>query len=101
METLKIIKMRSFEEYKGKIETRIWVRDRYRNVNPDNPPKETRELDSFLYANCGAKCFMKGQGGWYKITKEGGLSYVTRALYLLPLKDWLNIAKDDYFIPNI
>lgn len=85
----------------SKITTKIWVRNRYRNVNPEKAPKETRELDSFLYYNDAAKCFMKGQGGWYKFTREGSLLFVARALYLLSLKEWLRIAKDDSFIANM
>lgn len=84
-----------------KITTKIWWRDKYRNVNPEKPPVETRQLDSFLTYNKAAKCFLKGQGGWYKLTKEGELLFVTRALYLLSLKEWLRIAKDDYFIENL
>jgi len=82
------------------IRNKIWVRDRWRNVKPDNPPKETRELDSFLYFNDAAKCFLKTQGGWYKLTREGSLLFVSRALYLLSLKEWLKIAKNDSFIAN-
>lgn len=81
--------------------TRIWVRDKYRKVDPDKPPKESRELDSFLFYNDAAKCFMKGQGGWYKISREGSILFVVRALYLLPLKEWCEIAKNDNFIANI
>lgn len=82
------------------IETRIWVRDNYRNVNPDKPPRESRELDSFLWYNDAAKCFLKGQGGWYKITRQGSILFVARALYLLTLKEWLEVALNDNFIAN-
>jgi hypothetical protein len=83
-----------------KVRTKIWVRDKWRNVNADNPPKETRELDSFLYFNDSPKCFLKTQGGWYKLTREGSLLFVARALYLLSFKEWLAIAQNDYFIAN-
>lgn len=82
--------------------TRIMYRDNFRHkVNPKKPPKETRELDSFLFFNDAAKCFMKGQGGWYKFTREGSLLFVVRALYLLSLEEWLKIALDDNFTANI
>lgn len=81
--------------------TKIIWRDNFRhNVNPNKPPKDTRELDSFLFFNKAAKCFMKGQGGWYKITKQGTLLFVTRTLYLLTLKEWYDIAVNDSFIAN-
>lgn len=83
------------------METKIWVRDNYRNVNPDYPPKETRELDSFLVKNNASKCFFKGQGGWYKQTKKGEFLFVAKALYLLSLKEWLDIALDDNFTHSI
>jgi hemin uptake protein HemP len=82
------------------ITTKIWIRDKYRNINPENPPKETRELDSFLFYNGAAKCFIKAQGGWYKLTREGKLLFVTRALYLMSLNQFLEIAKNDNFIAN-
>ena len=84
-----------------KLVTKIWWRDKYRKVDPEKAPVETRQLDSFLVYNGACKCFFKGQGGWYKINKEGQFQYVTRTLYLLSLKDWLKIAKDDYYIPNL
>lgn len=86
---------------KNRLVTKIWWRDGWCNVKPDKSPIDTRQLDSFLIYNHAAKCFMKGQGGWYKITKENSLLYVCRALYLLSFKDWLEIAKNDYFIANI
>ena len=81
--------------------TKIWWRDRYINVKPDTPPRDTRQLDSFLYYNDAAKCFMKGEGGWYKISRQGSVLFVVRALYLLSLKEWLEIAQDDNFIANV
>ena len=87
-------------QFKGKVETKIMVRGSYRTIKPSEPPRESRELDSFLYSNNAPKCFLKGQGGWYKITRESTLLFVSRTLYLLPLIDWLSIAKDDYFIAN-
>ncbi len=81
--------------------TKIWWRDRYTNVKPDTPPRDTRQLDSFLVYNDAAKCFMKGEGGWYKISRQGSILYVVRALYLLSLSEWLEVAKDDNFTANM
>jgi hypothetical protein len=79
--------------------TRIFHRERFINVNPNEAPSDTRQLDSFLCYNCARKCFLKGEGGWYKIT-AGGVKFVSRTLYLLSLKEWLEIALDDNFISN-
>lgn len=81
--------------------TIIWRGSFNHKVNPDKPPKDTRELDSFLFFNDAAKCFLKGQGGWYKLTRDNKLLYVCRTLYLLSLKEWLEIAKNENFIANI
>lgn len=83
------------------IETRIWVRNNYRNVDPDRAPSSTRELDSFLWYNNAPKCFLKGQGGWYKITKDNRLLFVNRVLYTMSFKEWLDVALNDNFIANI
>jgi hypothetical protein len=91
-------------EFKSKamnnLVTKIWWRGRYHNVKPDQPPKDTRQLDSFLVYNDAAKCFVKIEGGWYKLTRDGRLLFVSRVLYLLSLAEWLLIAKDDNFIAN-
>ena len=70
-------------------------------INLTKAPISTRELDGFLWANNAAKCFMKGQGGWYKLTREGTLLYVCRTLYLLSFQEWYDIAVDDNFIANM
>jgi len=81
--------------------TKIWHRDAFKKVNPKKPPTDTRMLDSFLIYNNASKCFMKGQGGWYKISRQESILYVCRTLYLLSLKEWLKIALDDNFTENI
>lgn len=83
------------------IETTIPYRGRRVKVNPQNPPKDTRQLRGFLLWNGANDCFMKGEGGWYKICKDGTIKYVVRALYLLSLAEFLEIAKDDNFIANM
>jgi hypothetical protein len=81
--------------------TRIWWRDKYINVKPENPPKDERQLISFLRYNNAAVCFVKTGNAWRKITKDGRLLKVARALYLLSLEEWLDIAKNDKFIENM
>ena len=81
--------------------TKIWHRDSYKTVDPNKPPTDSRMLDMFLVYNNAPKCFLKTNGYWFKLTRDGRLLRVERTLYLLPLKEWLKIAKDDNFIPNI
>ena len=54
-------------------------------------------LDSFLSYNEAPKCFLKTNGWWFKLRSDGVMQKVTRALYLLPLSEWLSIAKDDRY----
>ena len=78
--------------------TEIVWRGRITTVNPNDPPKDERQLLGFLAYNNAAKCFVKTGNAWRKITKEGSMLYVSRTLYLLSLKEWLDIALDDNFI---
>ena len=83
-----------------KMITKIWWRDKYINVNPEQPPKDERQLISFLRYNDAPACFVKTGNAWRKVTKEGSLLYVSRTLYLMSLKEWLQVALDDNFIAN-
>jgi hypothetical protein len=82
------------------VNTKIWWRDKFINVNPDKAPVNERQLILFLRYNNAPACFVKTGNAWRKVTKKGSLQYVTRALYLLSFKDWLRIALDDCFIEN-
>lgn len=73
----------------------------HHKINPELPPKDVRELDSFTYTNAGCKPFVKGQCGWYKVSRQGSLLFVSRTLYLLSLREWLEIAVNDLFIGNL
>lgn len=77
---------------------KIWVREGWMNINPEKAPRESRQLDSFLFYNNAPKCFLKGQGGWYKITKRNTLIFVSRTLYLLSFNEWLEIALNDNYV---
>jgi len=79
-----------------------WIRGKRKFIHPDDPPKEIRELDMFTFQCAGIKCFVKLQGGWYKATRGSTeLKFVTRTLQDLTMKEWLEIALNDDFIPNI
>ena len=85
----------------SELNTNIWWRDRAITINPDEPPVDTRQLDGFLFWNGAPKCFVKAQGGWYKMVKGPTLLYVVRTLYLLSMREWLEIAQDENFTANI
>ena len=74
------------------METRIYVKNGWRNVNPTKPPASSRELDSFLLYNNAPKCFVKTNNYWFKLKPNGKMSKVSRVLYTLPLQDWIKIA---------
>lgn len=82
------------------IETKIPWRGKLVKVNSDVAPKDTRQLRGFLLWNGARDCFMKGEGGWYRIGIDGQILFVSRTLYKLSLKEWLTIALDDDFIAN-
>ena len=82
------------------MQTRIWWRDKYINVNPTRPPKDERQLISFLRYNNAPACFVKTGNAWRKVTKQGSLLYVSRTLYLLSLEEWLETALNDRFTAN-
>jgi len=77
--------------------TRIFVNDRFIKIDPEQAPKSSRELRSFLFYNNAPTCFMKGVGGWYKITRQCTTVFVNRVLYTMSFKDWLEVALNDNF----
>lgn len=77
------------------------MNDSWRNLNPEIPPKSHNELNCFLVWNNAPMCFFKAQGYWYKLCKDGIPKLVARTLYLLSLKEWLNIALNEKFIGDI
>lgn len=81
----------------NKLNTRIWWRNKFINVNTNKAPTDERQLISFLRYNNAPACFVKTGNAWRKVTKEGQLIEVSRTLYLLSFKEWLKIALDDSF----
>jgi len=80
--------------------TSIILNGRKHNVKPDEPPLNSKELNSFCYHNDAPVCFFKSDGGWYKVIDNNAM-YVIRTLYLLTLREWLEIALNDNFVCNI
>jgi len=87
--------------YLSSIQTKIWHRGRFKQVDPLKPPTDSKMLDMFLEYNGAPKCFLKTNGYWFKLARDGRLLKVSRVLYTLPMKNWLEIAKDEHFIPEI
>lgn len=83
------------------IVTKVPHRGKMINVKPERPPTDTRQLRGFLLWNHARDCFMRGEGGWYRLGTDGSINFVARALYLLSLKEWLEIALNDNFIANM
>lgn len=82
------------------VENKIWYLKRYIKIDINSAPDSERKLLSFLSANNAPKCFVKTGNAWRKVTKEGSILYVSRTLYLLSYKEWLEIALNDNFIAN-
>lgn len=78
-----------------------WIRGKRKYLDLDKPPKEIRELDMATYHLASCKCFIRLQGGWYKVTRDGKALFVTRTLQDLTMREWVAIAKNDQFIPNL
>jgi len=72
--------------------TKIYVNNGYRNVNPEHSPVSNRVLRSFLIYNNAPDCFVKTSNKWYKMSKNGRLTFVCRTLNDLSLKEWLEEA---------
>lgn len=71
------------------------------NIHPERPPIDTRQLRGFLLWNQARDCFARMEGGWYRLGTDGSIKFVCRTLYLLSLKEWLEIALNDEFIANM
>jgi predicted RNA-binding Zn-ribbon protein involved in translation (DUF1610 family) len=74
------------------IENKIWYKNSYINIDVDKAPTTEAQLISFLKSNNAPICFVKTGKSWKKVTKEGKLEFVSRTLYLLSFREWLNIA---------
>lgn len=83
------------------METEIYYRESRRKIDPETLPREVRLLDAFLVANNCPKCFVKLQGGYYKLTRKNTMLYVCRTLQDYSLREWLEIAKNERYIGNI
>jgi hypothetical protein len=76
------------------MELTIFLRGRYVTIKPEDPVNTTRAITSFCCHNQLRDCLFKSQGGWYKLTLDGKLQFITRALYLISFQDLYDTLKD-------
>jgi hypothetical protein len=69
------------------METRIWVSGGWRNISPSETVNSTRRLQSFCVFNCLECNIFKSQGGYYKLSDQGRLEFVTRTLGTISFQD--------------
>jgi hypothetical protein len=60
--------------------TRIWIGKGYRNVNPSDIVKTTKNVHSFACENCLRDSLFKTQGGYYKLNLDGILTFAFGSL---------------------
>lgn len=80
--------------------TQIYYRNGWRNVNPEQAPKDFRMLDAFLIYNNAARNIVRIQGVYYKICMDGVLKFISRALYLVSMAEFLSISNNDNYCSN-
>jgi hypothetical protein len=72
--------------------TKIYTRGNWKNIKPETPPKDMREVTSFAVTNQ-LRNLVKLQGGYYVINNKGQFEFLGRALYLFSFQDYYNKAK--------
>ena len=59
---------------------KIWVYDKPVKIKPGDTIKTTRRLTSFCVFYGLRDAIVKAQGGWYLITLEGQMQFISRCL---------------------
>ena len=72
--------------------TEIYVRGNWKNIKPENPPKEMREITSFAVSNQ-LRNLVKLQGGYYVINSKKEFGFLGRTLHLFSFQDYYNKGK--------
>lgn len=80
--------------------TKITYKGNWRNINPDNPPKDMRELESFLIFNSSTRNIVKASQGYYKV-QNGRFIFLCKYLYQLSLKEFLEKSLNYIYKPII
>ena len=62
------------------METKIWIRDSYCTIKPDDPVNSTKRVHSFCCSNALNDRLFKSQGGYYILKNDGKLYFLCRTL---------------------
>ena len=84
-----------------KISMKILKSGKLISINPDTAPPTIKHLDAFLLHHNISRCFIKAQGGWYKLQEPNQMLFVNRVLYTMSYNEWLAVAKNNNFTSNI
>lgn len=72
---------------------KIWVYDKPVKIKPEDTIKTTRRLTSFCVFYGLRDAIVKAQGGWYLITLEGQLQFISRCLDEITFEQAYNLLK--------
>lgn len=74
--------------------TELWLNGSLRRLKPTDFVTNWRAVESFIVSNSLRHCLIKQQGGYYKIEKDGTLTFVIRTLYSITFEELYNKLKD-------
>jgi hypothetical protein len=77
------------------MDTNIWLRGSYRKFRENDTVNTWRTVESFVVSNNLRHCLVKQQGGYYKIEKDGTLTFVTPTLRSITFKELYKKLKDE------
>ncbi len=76
------------------METRIWLNKGWVNIKPDDLVRTTKAIHSFACFNSLRDSIFRSQGGYYKIEKNGMLTFVCRTLQDITFTQLYELLKD-------
>ena len=72
---------------------KIWVYDKPVKIKPTDTINTTRRLNSFCVFYGLRNAIVKTQGGWYLITLEGQMQFISRCLNDITFEQIYNLLK--------
>lgn len=73
---------------------KIWVYDKPVRIKPEDTIRTTRRLNSFCVCYCLRNAIVKAQGGWYLITLEGRMQFISRCLSDITFEQAYKLLKE-------
>ena len=73
---------------------KIWVYDKPTKIKPEDTIRTTRRLNSFCVCYCLRNAIVKAQGGWYLITLEGRMQFISRCLSDITFEQVCKLLKE-------